>query len=179
MFTGIIKYKGVVVSNDHAALVVRVPARVAHHVQLGGSIAVNGICLSVFIKRGTNFTFDIMPETLQVTNVRSLEAGDAVNLEEPLRLGDSLGGHLVQGHVEGVGEIIARAHVWTIRMPRSLMKYIVSKGSIALEGVSLTVVKKTGTRIQVSLLRDTLARTNLQYKGIGDTLNVETDMMNK
>ncbi len=183
MFTGIISHNGKVVSlQQHGAsrlLEVSVPLTLFRNLKAGRSIAVNGVCVSVLAKHGVSLTFDVMPETLRVTNLGMLKKGAVVNLEKPLRMGDPLGGHLVQGHVEGVGTIVSLGEVWTVRLPRALMRSILPKGSIALEGVSLTVVKKLKTGIQISLLSDTLKRTSLRDKAVGDTLNVETDMLTK
>ena|SRR3989338_782702 len=190
MFTGIIQYRGTVVAlapkKDGTQLSVRVPAKIAKILTIGGSMAVNGVCLSVVQKRGALLTFELMEETLHVTTLGALRKGARVNMELPLREGDPLGGHLVQGHVDGVGMVVAQgkakgATVWTILAPEELGKYIANKGSVALNGVSLTVnnVNTALGCFQVSLLAQTLKTTTLGTTKEGDKVNIEVDVLAK
>jgi riboflavin synthase len=152
----------------------------------GDSIAVNGVCLTVSSHTGGAFTADVMRETLTRSSLGALAPGAAVNLERSVRLADRLGGHLVQGHVDGTGTIASRtpAEHWDlvrIAMPPGLARYVVEKGSVAVDGVSLTIVSvaDTGEWFEVSLIPETLKRTTLGVKQPGGTVNLEVDVIAK
>ena len=188
MFTGIVEELGVVVAveplADQAARVsIRGPLVVAG-AGPGDSIAVDGVCLTVAERTEQVFTADVMAETLRRTTLGGLAPGRPVNLERPVTLATRLGGHLVQGHVDGVGVIEARTpsehwEVVEISLPESLSRYVVGKGSIAVDGVSLTVVEAAGGRFTVSLIPTTLAATTLGGKRVGDLVNLEVDVIAK
>ncbi|SHF30721.1 riboflavin synthase alpha chain [Desulforamulus putei DSM 12395] len=153
-------------------------------VKIGDSIAVNGVCLTVTAFGDGVFTADVMAETLAKTNLRDLRPGSKVNLERALRLGDRLGGHLVSGHVDGVGTIAGLekhdiATLVTIKAPPQVMKYIIKKGSVAIDGTSLTVVDFHQEKFRVSLIPHTAQATVLGSKKIGDTVNLEADILGK
>ena len=187
MFTGIIQELGSVESlerqGDSARIVVE--ARdVVRDIAHGASIAVNGVCLTVTEFDDASFAVDVMAQTLDVTSLSSLAMGSPVNLERAMRADGRFDGHVVQGHVDGVGEIVdvrADAH-WTkiaVQLPAGLTRYVVSKGSITLDGVSLTVAELVGDRATVSLIPTTLTLTNLSTKQVGDRLNIEVDVLAK
>jgi riboflavin synthase len=187
MFTGIVEELGEVVGlddlGDAARLTVRGP-EVTSDVANGDSIAVNGVCLTVASAAGDSFTADVMRETLTRSGLGALAPGTPVNLERSVRLADRLGGHLVQGHVDGVGEVVARTpaehwHVVRIALPPGLDRYVVEKGSIAVDGISLTVTAITGEWFEVSLIPETLKRTTLGRKRPGETVNLEVDVIAK
>jgi riboflavin synthase len=193
VFTGIVEELGEVVAleefGDAARLIVRGPL-VTAGAAVGDSIAVNGVCLTVTGASAGTFSADVMGETLSRSGLGALGAGSAVNLERPLRLGGRLGGHIVQGHVDGTGTILERRpgehwDVMRIAVPLPLARYVVEKGSIAVDGVSLTVsalgAGLTGGPdwIEVSLIPETLARTTLGRKQPGETVNLEVDMIAK
>jgi riboflavin synthase len=151
---------------------------------LGDSIAVNGVCLTVVRVEDGAFTADAMKETLDRSSLGSLEPGSKVNLERPVRLSDRLGGHLVQGHVDGVGTILSREpgerwDVVTVSLPAHLSRYLVDKGSITVDGISLTVAEVDAESFTVSLIPETLARTTLGFKQPGDRVNLEVDVIAK
>ncbi len=187
MFTGIVEELGEVVGwedlPDAARVTVRGPV-VTSDAAHGDSIAVNGVCLTVVTTGDGAFTADVMRETLQRSALGTLGIGSRVNLERALRLSDRLGGHLVQGHVDGTGEIVSRtssAHwdVVRITLPDDLDRYVVEKGSITVEGISLTVsVVGTGF-FEVSLIPTTLELTTLGAKAPGDLVNLEVDITAK
>jgi riboflavin synthase len=187
MFTGIVEELGEVVGlddlGDAARLTVRGP-EVTGDVSNGDSIAVNGVCLTVASVAGDSFTADVMRETLARSSLGALAPGTPVNLERSVRLADRLGGHLVQGHVDGVGEVVARtpAEHWDVvrfALPPGLDRYVVEKGSIAVDGISLTVTAVTGGWFEVSLIPETLKRTTLGRKQPGETVNLEVDVIAK
>jgi riboflavin synthase len=187
MFTGLVEALGVVrqLSDEGAGrrLVLEEPA-LAGGLVLGESVAVNGVCLTVVGREGPSFAFEVGPETLCRTNLGALAAGDRVNLERSLRLSDRLGGHLVQGHVDGTGTVDERlVHgewltVW-FRCPPALAAQMVGKGSVAVDGVSLTLVDVEAGRFSVALIPHTLAQTTLGFKGPGAVVNLETDLVGK
>jgi riboflavin synthase len=188
MFTGLIEEVGHVealkVGERDARLRVHAGA-VLENVAIGDSIAVNGACLTIVDLDGGAFAADLSAETLSRTMLGSLRPGDPVNLERPLRLDQRLGGHLVQGHVDGIGiiETVARdgeAVAMTITSPPGLARYLVEKGSVAVDGVSLTVASTPAeSRFAVALIPHTLAVTTLGQKGRGDRVNLEVDLLAK
>ena len=192
MFTGIVEELGEVVSIESldgaARITVRGP-RVTADVAHGDSIAVNGVCLTATAVAGTTFTADVMAETLNRTGLGGLAPGSPVNLERSLRVGDRLGGHMVQGHVDGVGTVVSRAtgerwDVVTNINPPGLARYLVEKGSIAVDGVSLTVSALGGGPgerpwFEVSLIPATLAATTLGRVQPGSGVNLEADVIGK
>ena len=158
--------------------------KVLENLKIGDSIAVNGACLTVVKISGSAFTADIMPETVKLTNLRNLKSGDKVNLERTLKLSDGLDGHIVSGHVEGIGVIMSKkaqgiAEIVTVKTPPQLLKYIIKKGSIAIDGISLTVTEVTGSSFSVSLIPHTAKETTLGFKKPGDEVNLETDIIGK
>jgi len=187
MFTGIVEELGEIVGlddlGDAARLTVRGP-EVTSDVANGDSIAVNGVCLTVTSSAAGTFTADVMRETLTRSSLSVLAPGSPVNLERSVRLADRLGGHLVQGHVDGVGEVVSRSpgghwDVVRITLPPGLDRYVVEKGSIAVDGISLTVTAVTGDWFEVSLIPETLKRTTLGRKQPGETVNLEVDVIAK
>lgn len=186
MFTGLVESLGTVVrvTDTGAGRRLTVSDPVVSSLAVGESVAVNGACLTVVDLRGDGFDFDVGPETLTKTNLGALKVGDRVNLERSLRVGDRLGGHFVQGHVDGVGTIDARTRqgewedVW-FRCPAELTRLMVLKGSIAVDGVSLTLVQVEPDRISVMLIPHTQVMTTLGFKQVGDPVNIETDMLAK
>ncbi|HEY1489339.1 MAG TPA: riboflavin synthase [Micromonosporaceae bacterium] len=187
MFTGIVEELGTVADRvelgDSARLSIR-GALVTAGTGRGDSIAVNGVCLTVVDNDGGVFTADVMAETLDRSSLGDLRPGDRVNLERAATLSSRLGGHLVQGHVDGVGVIADRkpAEQWeivTVSLPRPIGRYIVEKGSITVDGVSLTVTEVTDDTFSVSLIPTTLALTTLGHKGVGATVNLEVDVIAK
>lgn len=180
MFTGIVEELGTVVSRDGARL--RIACReVLDGARIGDSTAVNGCCLTVVAFDPTEgwWEADVSDETFARTDLGALRAGDRVNLERPVRLEDRLGGHLVQGHVDAVGEIVTPAPDLRVRMPAALLRYVVEKGSITVDGVSLTVVTPFDDGFSVALIPHTAAVTTLGLKGPGDRVNLEVDVMAK
>ena len=192
MFTGIVEERGEVVAVDRHAGAATVTVRgplVTADAGHGDSIAVNGVCLTVTAAAGGTFTADVMAETLSRTALGALAPGSPVNLERPLRLGGRLGGHLVQGHVDGVAAIVSRSpaehwDVMRIAIPPGLARYIVHKGSVAVDGVSLTVSAVGGDDggspwFEVSLIPATLSGTTLGSAQPGSHVNLEVDVIGK
>jgi riboflavin synthase len=184
MFTGIVEELGTVVAREGAKLRIEA-STVLDGVKLGDSTAVNGCCLTVVAFEPPSagqpgwWEADVSDETYRRTDLGSLQAGDRVNLERPVRLDDRLGGHLVQGHVDAVGEIVAPAPELHVRMDPALTRYVVEKGSITVDGVSLTVVDALDDGFRVALIPHTAAVTTLGIKGVGDRVNLEVDVMAK
>jgi riboflavin synthase len=183
MFTGIVEELGEVVKTGESSLSIRGPL-VTSDAALGDSIAVNGVCLTVVAVEGEVFTADVMAETYRRTAIGELAPGDRVNLERAATLTTRLGGHLVQGHVDGVGEIVKRAPAaeWeevTFRLPKGLAKYVVEKGSITVDGTSLTVAAIDGDEFTVGLIPATLEATTLGRKQTGDSVHLEADVIAK
>jgi len=187
MFTGIVEELGAVAAIDDQGDAVRLSIRadrVLEDVALGDSISVNGCCLTVTAVEDGVWTADVMQETLDKTSLRDAAPGDRVNLERAATLATRMGGHLVQGHVDGVGEILSRnpSEHWdlvTITLPTHLAPYLVDKGSIAVDGVSLTVVEAGEDRFTVSLIPETLRRTTLGARAPGERVNLEVDVIAK
>ena len=187
MFTGLVAELGTVqrLARQGSSYHLTVGAKkVLANLKIGDSVAVNGACLTVVRMDEGGFTADVMPETVRLTNIGSLQPGSKVNLERTLRLCDGLDGHIVSGHVEGLGTISEQrpegiAVVVTIDTPPELLKYIIKKGSIAIDGISLTVTEVTDTSFSVSLIPHTAKETTLGFKKVGDSVNLETDILGK
>jgi riboflavin synthase len=187
MFTGIIEEMGVIQGVDRSLQSVRfkVMARtVLEEMESGDSITVNGVCLTAVTVGGSDFTVDVSPETVRVTNLGGLKAGEPVNLERAMRMMDRIGGHLVSGHVEGIGKVRERrqegnAIVLIIEAPSNILKYCIRKGSIAADGVSLTINELTEKSFSVSIVPHTAGVTTLGLKGVDAVVNLETDLIGK
>jgi len=191
VFTGIVEELGEVVgidmTGDSAKIKIRGPLVTADAAR-GDSIAINGVCLTVTATQDGEFSADVMGETLGHSSLGALGAGTVVNLERPVRSGGRLGGHIVQGHVDGTGTILSRQATgdWEqvrISIPRELARYVVDKGSVAVDGISLTVSGAgdgaEGAWFEVSLIPETLARTTLGRKQPGEVVNIEVDLIAK
>lgn len=187
MFTGIIEGKGKVLGvepkGEGKRLSIELPLELTD-VQLGDSININGACLTIVEKRGRSVEVDLSRETLERTNLSELKGGDWVNLERALTLSGRLGGHLVTGHIDGIGEIVEKISqrefiLLKVRIPSSLMRYAVLKGSVALDGVSLTINEIQGDTLQITLIPYTIEKTVLGDKKVGDRVNIETDIIGK
>ncbi len=187
MFTGIIEELGVVEriedQGDAVRLTVRGPL-VTSDAALGDSISVNGCCLTVADRDDETFTADVMRETLDRTSLGILEPGGQVNLERAVTATTRLGGHIVQGHVDGTGALVTRtpSQHWElveVTVPEGLARYLVEKGSVTVDGISLTVVSAGQDTFTVSLIPETLARTTLGHKQPGDPVNIEVDVISK
>ena len=180
MFTGLVNATGTVLDSDGGRLRIEAALELAD----GASIAVNGVCLSVVESDARGFRVDVMDETLRRSSLGGLAAGDQVNLEMPLRVGDALDGHIVQGHVDGTGTVAGVreegfARVVRIAASPELLRYVVEKGSIAVDGVSLTVSALDDDAFEVSLIPETLERTTLGQAEPGRTVNLEVDVLAK
>jgi riboflavin synthase len=184
MFTGIVEELGAVRSLEGGRLVVGCPV-VATDSTLGASVAVNGTCLTVVDRTDDTLAFDLSGETLDRTALGSARTGDRVNLERPVTLAARLGGHLVQGHVDGVGRVAAvdrssdKGATLTVRIPEELEALVVPKGSIAIDGISLTVAAIDGPELRIALIPHTLAVTTLGAAAAGDPVNIEVDMIGR
>jgi riboflavin synthase len=187
MFTGLVEALGEVRRVEPAAPACRLTvaeANIAGDISIGESIAVNGVCLTVVDRQADQFAFEVGPETLRVTNLGELKQDDRVNLERAMKLGDRIGGHLVQGHVDGLGRIIRRQKqdewdmIW-IECPPALTRHMVPKGSVAVDGVSLTLVDVQDSGFSVALIPHTLAMTTLGFKPASASVNLETDLFAK
>ena len=179
MFTGLVEQTGTIVAPGE-----RLAIRAALDLESGDSVAVNGVCLTAVAVGADGFEADVMPETLRRSSLGLLADGDKVNLELPLRASDRLGGHVVQGHVDGLGTIESMseegfARVLRIAASSELLRYVVEKGSIAVDGVSLTVADVDGDGFTVSLIPETLERTNLGDAAPGRSVNLEVDVLAK
>ncbi|MFJ3634913.1 riboflavin synthase [Streptomyces sp. NPDC090112] len=187
MFTGIVEELGEVTAVEQLAEASRFRLRgpvVTEDAKHGDSIAVNGVCLTVVETADGEFTADVMQETLNRSSLGALTTGSRVNLERPMALGGRLGGHLVQGHVDGTGEILSRTpsehwEIVKVALPANLSRYVVEKGSITVDGVSLTVVEAAVDWFTISLIPTTLALTTLGIKQPGDPVNLEVDVLAK
>ena len=182
MFTGIVEERGEVMVTGDGRLVVEART-VARDSDVGASVSVNGVCLTVVERTDASLRFDLSEQTLERTCLRDLRPGDPVNLERPVTLVARLGGHLVQGHVDGVGEVTrvdadsTGGACVTIRLPAELSRYVVERGSIAIDGVSLTIAAVDDDEITVALIPHTLAVTTLGLAAPGRRLNVEADVI--
>ena len=187
MFTGLVEEIGTIRSRQEVdgAVLLSVGARtVVRGLALGDSVCVAGVCLTVTDHDDDGFVADVMPESLERTSLGRLEPGAPVNLERAIQANARLGGHIVQGHVDGVGTVLRREPVprWeevTIELPATLAKYVAEKGSVAVEGVSLTVTDVTGTTFGVALIPTTLAQTTLGGLAVGSPVNLEVDVVAK
>jgi len=186
VFTGLVADLGTVAALEATGdgVRLRVASTLAGELSEGDSVAVNGICLTATQVTDGHFTADVMHETLRRSSLAEVADGTQVNLELPLRAADRLGGHVVQGHVDGVGAIRDAvedgfARVVTIGAPPDLLRYVVEKGSIAVDGVSLTVASVTADTFSVSLIPETLERTNLGAAAVGTPVNLEVDVLAK
>lgn len=188
MFTGIVEELGEVLAltelaDDALRITIRGPLVVSDSA-LGDSISVNGVCLTAVELTSESFSADVMRETVRMSTIGNLSVGDSVNLERPVTLATRLGGHMVQGHVDGIGTVKSREHsenwdVVTIDAPSDLLKYVVHKGSITVDGVSLTVSAITEDSFSVSLIPATLAKTTLGMRTVGEQVNLEVDVVAK
>jgi len=187
MFTGIIEDKGKVSRIEHRGqekrLILELPPHLTE-LQLSDSININGVCLTVVQKNEQGIELDLSLETLQKTALGELKEGDHVNLERALRLTDRLGGHIVTGHVDGIGEIVEKREERDflqlgIRIPESVSRYVVQKGSIAIDGISLTVNEYQEGEIRMTLIPYTIEKTTLKQKRVGDRVNLEADILGK
>ncbi len=187
IFTGIIEELGTINRIERGSNSSRINVRagkVLEDVRIGDSIAINGVCLTVTEFDSEHFVADVMAETLEKTNLRDLTSGQRVNLERAVRLGDRMGGHLVQGHVDGVGTIVEQqkldiATILRIKTTAEVLAYVVKKGSVAIDGISLTVVETGVDSFAVSLIPHTAAMTTLGFKKPGDTVNLESDIIGR
>ena len=186
MFTGIIQSVGRVVRLEprggDVRLHVDAPELDLNGAQLGDSIAVSGVCLTAVALQAHGFSADVSNETLSRTTLGTLGAGDPVNLEQALRLADRLGGHLVSGHVDGVGKVVsiaadARSQRWMIEVPATLARYIAAKGSVCIDGTSLTVNEVSASRFAINLIPHTVAHTTFHARHVGDAVNIEVDVI--
>jgi riboflavin synthase len=187
MFTGLIQEVGLVRKTDKQGHDLRLTLQaplLSSRVKLGDSVAVNGCCLTVVDIQTSLLAFQAVPETLNRTVLGLLQEGSKVNLELPLTLSDPLGGHFVQGHVDGLAEITAidpegQGVRMAVKVPQNLSRYMVEKGSIALNGISLTIAALQGNQLEVALIPHTLQNTDLGSKKVGDLLHVEVDILAK
>jgi riboflavin synthase len=187
MFTGIIEELGTIkaVNKGRESATLKIGAeKVVEGLNLGDSVAVNGVCLTVIDFGRTGFSAEVMAETLRKSNLGKLKSGDKVNLERAMRLGDRLGGHLVAGHVDATGTIKSTARediatVFTVEAPEEILRYVIAKGSVAIDGISLTVVDYDKKSFRVSIIPHTASQTTLGFKKSGDTVNLEADMLAK
>jgi riboflavin synthase len=183
MFTGIIEEIGKVLSASTTRLSISAP-QVVDGMKPGDSIAINGACLTATDFDGSSFSVDVMPETLKRTNLGQLKAGDGVNLERPVALGGRLGGHLVQGHIDGTGRVMSlewqgEALLLRFEAPPEVLRYTVPKGFIAVDGISLTVTEKDASSLWVSVVEFTRRNTTLGSRKVGDAVNLEVDIIAK
>ncbi|ERM91281.1 riboflavin synthase [Caldanaerobacter subterraneus] len=186
MFTGIIEETGTVKNIIHGTFtkIVIKCGKVLEGTKIGDSIAVNGVCLTVTNMSNESFAADVMPETMRASNLKDLKIGSIVNLERALQVGRRMGGHIVTGHIDCVGKIIDKrqeknAFIFKIAINEKFAKYIVRKGSIAVDGISLTVVEDGYDYFTVSVIPHTMLKTTLGYKGVGDSVNIEVDILSK
>ena len=186
MFTGIIQSVGRIARLEPRGGDVRLHVDTADldlaDVQLGDSIAVSGVCLTAVTLGARGFSADVSNETLSLTTLGKHKAGDPVNLEKALRLADRLGGHLVSGHVDGLGKVVSiapdgRSQRWTFEVPAAISRYIAAKGSVCIDGTSLTVNEVAGHRFGVNLIPHTIDVTTLGDRKVGDSVNIEVDLV--
>ncbi len=187
MFTGIVEGLGEIVSKNPIVkgirFVIKAPFDLSD-VKLGDSISVNGVCLTVINLEIQTFAVEVSPETLMRTTLGGLQVGTKVNLERALQIGDRLGGHLVSGHVDGIGEVISRKEsgdflFFTIKVPENLTKYIIEKGSIAVDGISLTINAISQNLVELAIIPHTARITTMGFRRPGDLVNIEVDLIGK
>ncbi|MEN8262322.1 MAG: riboflavin synthase [Nitrospirota bacterium] len=185
MFTGLVETLGMITSLKNTGNGIRLSLKpsTVFELNMGDSVAVNGVCLTV-TKHNEDASFDVSPETMKSTNLGELKVSDRVNLERALRLSDRLGGHIVTGHVDGNGTITIKKTIgeytfYSFDTSPEILKYIVKKGSIAVDGISLTVTELDSRSFSVAIIPHTLTATNLGGKGVGDKVNLEVDIMGK
>ena len=183
MFTGIVEEVGAVSATGPNRLVVDA-TRVLADLKVSDSICVNGACLTVTSREASSFSVDVVPETLRRTNLGMLNVGDPVNLERPLAVGGRLGGHIVQGHVDATAEVVSidaegEALLVDVQAPPSVMRYVVEKGFIAVDGISLTVVNCDSQSFRVTIIPYTQDNTGLGTRQVGDSVNIEVDIIAK
>lgn len=186
MFTGLVSATGHIaaISRNQESAIFEIESVLVSELKLGDSVSVSGVCLTAIAISDRSFKADVMTQTLRLTSLANLAVGSEVNLELAARPMDRLGGHIVQGHVDGVGTVVENApgekwNKFSVRIPAHLSKYVVDQGSIAVEGVSLTVGAIVGDEVTLWLIPETLARTNLAGKGAGDLVNIEVDVIAK
>ena len=184
MFTGIISHLGKVKSFQNNQLSVRVDRSLIKQVKNGDSVAVNGVCLTVIDKRADLFQVEVMPETLKRTALGGLKSGDIVNLELAMKAADRFAGHIVQGHIDGVATVKSikqkgNSRLFTFEVPKQLGRYIVEKGSIAVNGISLTVIDASNKTFTVGIIPYTWRHTMLSSAKVGDRVNIEVDILAK
>ena len=186
MFTGLVadKAKVISISRGSESAVIQIESVLASEIKVGDSVSINGTCLTAIELSSNTFKADVMIQTLKVTSLGKLSEGDFVNLELATRADSRLGGHIVQGHVDGIGSVIENSpgekwNKFVVRVPKNLSKYIVNQGSIAIDGVSLTVGEISDDLLTLWLIPETLERTNLAQKSSGDIVNIEVDIIAK
>lgn len=186
MFTGLVQAKGQIIKKEDKSNFIkfRIKTNFLDDVSVGDSIAVNGLCLTAKELSNDFFDVDVMTDSIKVSNLESLDVGEFVNLEKAMKLGDRLGGHMVSGHIDGkarIEKIVKEngSYRFFIRIYNDLDKYIVHKGSITLDGISLTISENKKDMIQVSIIPHTWEHTTMKLKKVGDIMNVEVDMMFK
>jgi riboflavin synthase len=187
MFSGIIEELGEVkeISRRARATLLKVKTnKVLDDIKVGDSVSVNGACLTVTEKKQDNLGFEVIPQTFNVTNLRTLKIKDRVNLERALKIGDRVSGHFVTGHIDCIGIIRKKNYIsdnlcFEIAVPQEFMKYILPKGSIAVDGISLTVVNRTSNRFSVYVITHTIKNTTLGLKGPSEKINIEFDILAK
>lgn len=187
MFTGIIEEMGCVeafAARDKMYRLTIAAKVVTEGLKTGESVTINGACMTVLDVSDRGFSCDVSPETRDLTNLGNLRAGDRVNLERAMRLNDRLGGHMVSGHVEGLGKIIAKdpldnAVIMMIAVPPQILKYCVAKGSIALDGVSMTINQISEETVEICVIPHTVEMTTLGFKVVGEMLNLESDLIGR
>jgi len=186
MFTGLVADKGKIlnIASGAESSVIEIESSLALELKVGDSISVNGTCLTAISIDSGTFTADVMIQTLRLSSLKNLRVGDLVNLELAARADSRLGGHIVQGHVDGVGTVKENSpgekwNKFVVSIPDALTKYIVNQGSIAIDGVSLTVGEISNTVVTLWLIPETLAKTNLSEKKYGDLVNIEVDVIAK
>lgn len=186
MFTGLVEDRGSVLTVEHGkdSAILEISTSLTPQINIGDSISVNGVCLTATAKSQSAFKADVMVQTLRLTSLANISVGDQVNLELAMRSGARLGGHIVQGHIDGVAEVIenSKGDKWNrfvVRIPSELARYVVNQGSIAVDGVSLTVGEISENLVTLWLIPETLAKTNLETKVPGQFVNIEVDQLAK
>lgn len=187
MFTGIIEEMGRVaafIKNENASRLTITAKTVMTDLKTGESVTINGACMTVLDLSLDGFSCDLSPETLALTNLGELKTGDRVNLERAMRMNDRLGGHMVSGHVEGIGKIVKKeslenAVIMSIEVPPQVLRYCVPKGSITLDGVSMTLNQLSEKEVTICIIPHTAGMTTLGFKDAGDSLNLESDLIGR